>query len=227
MILSMADWDSLWLSFKLASISTVILMCLAIPLAIWLTFNKSKYKAIFSSILTLPLILPPTVLGFYLLVLMGPQGFIGHFLNSLGFPQLTFSFTGLVIASVIYSLPFVLLPIQSAFSNIGNAAMEVAETLGASRLDSIVNILLPQAKLGIIGAAIIGFAHIVGEFGLILMIGGNIPQKTQVASIQMYNHFEAYEYAQANNLALVLLGFSFVVLTVIYFLNNHLKPNSK
>lgn len=223
MMLSIADWNALWLSCKLGTISTAILLIIAIPLGMWLAFTPLRYKAIISSILTLPLILPPTVLGFYLLLWMGPRGFIGHLCSVFGVKQLTFTFTGLVIASIIYSLPFVLLPIQNTFSAIGKSSLEVAATLGAKPLDGIIHILLPQAKFAIISAGIIGFAHTIGEFGVVLMLGGNIPQQTQVASIQIYNHFEAYEYSQVNHLALVLLGFSFTILLFIYILNHKSK----
>ena len=219
MILSAEDCGALWLSLKLAAISMIILLAIAIPLAMWLTFSQSRYKAVISAILTMPLILPATVLGFYLLLLMGPHGLIGHWCNALGIQRLPFTFSGLVIASIIYSLPFVVLPIQNTFFSIGRSSLEVAATLGAKPLDAIFNILLPQAKVGIISAGILGFAHTMGEFGIILMLGGNIPQQTQVASIQIYNHFEAYEYTQANHLALVLLGFSFIVVLAIYLLN--------
>lgn len=220
MILGSSDWESLWLSLKLAIITTVILVVISIPLAIWLTFKQQRYKTVISSFLTLPIILPPTVLGFYLLVLFGPNGFIGRLCSFWGIKQLTFTFTGLVFASVIYSLPFVVLPIQNTFSAIGKSCLEVSATLGAKPLDSIINVLLPQAKVGIVSAAVIGFAHTIGEFGIVLMLGGNIPGKTQVASIQIYNHFEAYEYGQANYLAIVMLGFSFIVLLLIFVLNH-------
>jgi len=220
MILSTNDWASLWLSLKLAAISILILLIIAIPAAYWLTFSRSRYKIIISPVFTLPLILPPTVLGFYLLLLMGPQGVIGHLCQVLGIEQLTFSFSGLVVASIIYSFPFVVLPIQNTFSVIGKSSLEVGATLGAKPFDSIINILLPQAKIGIISAGVIGFAHTIGEFGIVLMIGGNIPGKTQLASVQLYNHFEAYEYSQANHLALILLGLSFIILLILYMLNH-------
>ena len=226
MILSSSDWQSLWLSFKLASISVSLILIIAIPLALWLTFGRSRYKVFVSTVLTLPLILPPTVLGFYLLLLIGPHGVIGQLCTLLGIEPLAFTFRGLVIGSVIYSLPFVLLPIQNTFSVIGKNSLEVAATLGARPLDCIINILLPQARLGIMSAIVIGFAHTIGEFGIVLMIGGNIPNKTGVASIQIFNHFEAYEYGSANNLSMILLGFSFVVLLTIYLINNKFRKLS-
>ena len=155
---------------------------------------------------------------------MGPHGLVGKLCLQLGIPLLPFSFSGLVVASIIYSLPFVVMPIQNTFLAIGKSSMEVAATLGTKPLDCIFSILLPQAKIGIISAAVIGFAHTVGEFGMILMIGGNIPQKTQVAAIQIFNHFEAYEYPQANHLALIMLGFSFIVLIFMYLLNHKFNP---
>lgn len=225
-MLNSDDWASIYLSMKLAFTSTVILLLIAIPLAMWLAFKPSNFKAVISSLVTLPLILPPTVLGFYLLLAMGPHGLVGQICLKLGIPLLPFSFSGLVIASIIYSMPFVVMPIQNTFLAIGKTSLEVAATLGAAPTDRIFSVLLPQAKIGIISAAVVGFAHTVGEFGLILMIGGNIPQKTQVAAIQIYNYFEIYEYSQANHLALFLLGFSFVVLIFVYILNHKLNPLS-
>lgn len=219
-MLSLEDWNSLWLSLELASVSTILLLVIAIPLALWLAFSRSRFKALIYSLVTIPLILPSTVLGFYLLLAMGPHGFIGALCHRLGINQLPFTFNGLVIASIIYSLPFVMQSLQNTFVLIGRTPLEVASTLGASKLDALFNIMLPQARLGIISAAILGFAHTIGEFGIVLIIGGNIPQQTQVAAVQIYNHIEAYEYSQANKLSLILLGFSFIVIVFIHLLHS-------
>lgn len=220
MTISPDDWGALLLSLKLAIVSTFILLLITIPLSYWLTFRQTPLKIVASSIVTLPLILPPSVLGFYLLLILGPNGIIGKFCHAIGIDSFAFTFNGLIIASIIYSLPFVVQPIQNIFNNIGLAPLEVAATLRASPLDTFCNILLPQAKFGIIGAAILGFAHTIGEFGMVLMIGGNIPGKTQVAAIQIYNHVEAYEYSQANQLSVLLLVFSFIVLIIMYLINH-------
>jgi molybdate transport system permease protein len=186
------------------------------PLAWWLTRTNSSWKGIINAVVALPLVLPPTVLGFYLLVLMGPAGVIGKLTNWLGLGTLPFTFPGLVIASVLYSMPFVVQPLQAAFAMIGKHPLEAAATLRASPLDTFFSVVVPLAKPGFLTAAILGFTHTVGEFGVVLMVGGNIPDKTRVVSVQIYNHVEALEYTEAHWLAACLLLFSFTVLLVLY-----------
>ena len=215
-MLTPADIGALWLTFKVASITTLILLLLGTPFAWWLTNTRSRWKPFLNALIAMPLVLPPTVLGFYLLILMGPQGPLGQLSNSLGMGTLPFTFSGLVFASCIYSLPFVVQPLQNSFESIGQRPLEVAATLRASPLDTFFSVVMPLAKPGFLTASILGFAHTVGEFGVVLMIGGNIPDKTRVVSVQLYNHVEALEYTQAHTLAAILLGFSFVVLLVMY-----------
>ena len=215
-MLTSADIGALWLTFKVASITTLILLLLGTPLAWWLSNTQSRWKAFLNALVAMPLVLPPTVLGFYLLILMGPQGPLGQLSNTLGLGTLPFTFSGLVFASCIYSLPFVVQPLQNAFENIGARPLEVAATLGASPIDTFFSVVIPLAKPGFLTASILGFAHTVGEFGVVLKIGGNIPDKTRVVSVQLYNHVEALEYTQAHTLAAILLGFSFVVLLIMY-----------
>ncbi|QLC72908.1 molybdate ABC transporter permease subunit [Pseudomonas sp. LPB0260] len=216
MPLSQADLDAILLTLQLASLTTVLLLLLGTPMAWWLARTGSWLKRPVGAIVALPLVLPPTVIGFYLLVSMGPHGFLGQLTQGLGLGTLTFSFSGLVIGSVIYSLPFVVQPLQNAFEAIGRAPLEAAATLRAGPWDAFFSVVLPLARPGFVTAAILGFAHTVGEFGVVLMIGGNIPGKTQVASVQIYNHVEALEYAQAHWLAGGMLAFSFVVLLALY-----------
>ena len=191
MILSDQDFTALFVTLKLASISTIILLILGTPLAWWLARSQWRFKYVVEAIIALPLILPPTVLGFYLLISLGPNGPLGSLLKMLGAAPLPFTFIGLVIGSVFYSMPFVVQPLQTAFSGIGQRPLEVAATLGASRLDRFVTIVLPMARPGFITASVLGFAHTLGEFGVVLMIGGNIPGTTQVVSIAIYDHEEA------------------------------------
>jgi molybdate transport system permease protein len=212
------------LTFQLATATTVLLLLLATPLAWWLSQSQSKWRAPIGALVTLPLVLPPSVLGFYLLVAMGPNGPLGQFTQSLGWGVLSFTFTGLLIGSIIFSLPFAVQPIQHAFESIGPRPMEVAATLRAKPLDAFFSVALPLAKPGLITAAILSFAHTVGEFGVVLMIGGNIPDKTRVVSTQIYGHVEAMEYAQAHVLAAGMVVFSFVVLLVLSFMR---KRNSR
>lgn len=218
-MLSSADWNAIWLSIELAGLTTLILIIIALPLAWWLAFHQSRLKAIIAALVALPLILPPSVIGFYLLVAMGPHGLIGKLCQTLGIELFPFTFNGLLIASIIYSLPFVVQPIQNTFSSIGKKPLEIAATLGAKPLDAWLNVVLPLAKNGILSAAVLGFAHTIGEFGIVLMIGGNIPHKTQLISLQIYNHVEEFEYAKAGQLSLILLIFSFAVLSCMYWLN--------
>jgi len=215
-MLTPADLDTLLLTIKVASIATLLMLLLGTPLAWWLARTRSAWKGIINAIVALPLVLPPTVLGFYLLVLMGPAGVIGKFTSWLGLGTLPFTFPGLIVASVLYSLPFVVQPLQTSFAMIGEHPLEAAATLRASPLDTFFSIVVPLAKPGFLTAAILGFAHTVGEFGVVLMVGGNIPDKTRVVSVQIYNHVEAQEYGEAHWLAGCLLLFSFSVLLVLY-----------
>jgi len=215
-MLTHADLDTLLLTFKVASISTALMLLLGTPLAWWLARTCSAWKGIINAVVALPLVLPPTVLGFYLLVLMGPAGVIGKFTNWLGLGTLPFTFAGLVIASVLYSIPFVVQPLQAAFTTIGEQPLEAAATLRAGPLDTFFSVVVPLAKPGFLTATILGFTHTVGEFGVVLMVGGNIPDKTRVVSVQIYNHVEALEYSEAHWLAGILLVFSFTVLLVLY-----------
>jgi molybdate transport system permease protein len=218
-ILSEQDLTALWVTIKLASVSTLVLLIIGTPMAWWLSRSQWRFKFIIEAIIALPLILPPTVLGFYLLISLGPNGPIGGLVSLLGGPPLAFSFTGLVIGSVFYSMPFVVQPLQNAFASIGNRPLEVAATLRASPLDRFLTIAVPMAKPGFITASVLGFAHTLGEFGVVLMIGGNIPGSTQVASIAIYDHVEALEYGQAHWLAGSLLLFSFLLLIIVYGAN--------
>ncbi len=213
------DWQAIWLTIKLASIVTVILLIIATPLAWWLSQTRHWSKQAVAAIVALPLVLPPTVLGFYLLITLGPNGVIGQLTERLGLGTLPFTFAGLVVGSLIYSLPFAVQPLQNAFANIGNRPLEVAATLGASPLDRFFSIVLPLAKPGFLTASVLTFAHTIGEFGVVLMLGGNIPGKTKVLSIAIYDHVETLQYAQAHRLAGAMLIFSFTVLVLLYLLN--------
>ena len=219
MILDQQDLTALWVTLKLASISTLLLLVLGTPLAWWLARSRWRFKLVIEALIALPLILPPSVLGFYLLLALGPNGPIGGVVDFLGGPPLAFSFSGLVIGSVFYSLPFVVQPLQNGFSSLGRRPLEVAATLGASPLDQFFSVAIPMAKSSFITAGVLGFAHTLGEFGVVLMIGGNIPGSTQVASIAIYDHVETLEYAQAHALAGCLLFLSFVMLLVVYGAN--------
>lgn len=216
MSLSSADFSAIWLTLKLASLTTLILLVVGTPIALWLSRTRSWLRGPVGAVVALPLVLPPTVIGFYLLLALGPNGFFGQLTQSLGLGTLTFSFSGLVLGSVIYSMPFVVQPLQNAFSAIGSRPLEVAATLRAGPWDSFFTVILPLARPGFITASILGFAHTVGEFGVVLMIGGNIPDKTRVVSVQIYDHVEAMEYAQAHWLAGAMLAFSFLVLLALY-----------
>ncbi|MFD1620639.1 molybdate ABC transporter permease subunit [Thalassotalea marina] len=216
MALSAHDWGAIGLTIKLATTVTVLLMLIGTPIAWWLANTQSRFKGVIGAVVALPLVLPPTVIGFYVLIAMGPSGFIGQLTNWLGIGTLAFSFWGLVIASMFYSLPFVVQPIQNAMEAIGRRPLEAAATLRASPLDQFFTVVLPLAKPGFISAMILGFAHTVGEFGVVLMIGGNIPGETQVVSVQIYEHVEALDYAQAHKLSFLMIAFSFVVLLSLY-----------
>ena len=213
------DLAAVWLTLKLASIVTVLLLIVGTPIAWWLARTRSRLKGAVGAVVALPLVLPPTVLGFYLLVAMGPNGPVGQFTQALGIGLLPFTFPGLVIASVFYSLPFVVQPIQNAFEAIGERPLEVAATLRASQWDAFWSVAVPLAKPGFLSGAILAFAHTVGEFGIVLMIGGNIPGRTRVVSVQIYDHVEALEYTQAHWLAGGMVLFSFLVLLGLYTFN--------
>lgn len=216
MPLSKNDLDAILLTLELASLTTVLLLIIGTPIALWLSRTGSWLKRPVGAVVALPLVLPPTVIGFYLLVSMGPKGFFGQLTQSLGLGTFTFSFTGLVIGSIFYSLPFVVQPLQNAFEAIGRSPLEAAATLRASPWDSFFSVVLPLARPGFVTASILAFAHTVGEFGVVLMIGGNIPGKTQVVSVQIYNHVETMNYAQAHWLAGGMVAFSFIVLLALY-----------
>lgn len=216
MSFSQADLAAIWLTIKLASTVTLLLLLVGTPIAWWLARTSSKWKGPIAAIVALPLVLPPTVIGFYLLVAMGPSGAVGQFTQSIGIGTLPFTFWGLVIASIFYSMPFVVQPIQNAIEALGERPIEAAATLRAGPWDTFFHVVLPLAKPGFITAAILGFAHTVGEFGVVLMIGGNIPGETQVVSVQIYEHVEAMEYGQAHALSALMITFSFIVLLALY-----------
>ena len=215
MPLSHDDLQAIWLTLKLASLTTVLLLALATPLAWWLAHARSRWAAVVGAVVTLPLVLPPTVLGFYLLVALGPQGWGGQLTQALGLGFLPFTFGGLVVASVIYSLPFAVQPLQRAFEAMGRRPMEVAATLRAGPVDAFFHVALPLARPGLLTAAILSFAHTVGEFGVVLMIGGNIPAQTRVVSTQIFGHVEALAYTQAHWLSAGMVAFSFTVLVAL------------
>lgn len=216
MSISAVDLAAIWLTLKLALTVTVLLLCIGTPIAWWLSQTRSWLKGPVSAIVALPLVLPPSVLGFYLLLLMGPNGPIGGVTEALGIGLLPFTFWGLVVGSSIYSMPFVIQPIQNSMEAMGQRPLEVAATLRAGPLDRFFTIVLPLAKPGLVTAAVLGFAHTLGEFGLVLMIGGNIPGATQTVSLLIYDHVETLEYGRANALSLGMLLFSFVVLLFLY-----------
>jgi molybdate transport system permease protein len=211
-----ADTVAVVLTVKLAGLTTLALLIIGTPIAWWLARSRSRLRSVVGAVVTLPLVLPPAVIGFYLLVLLGPEGPLGRLTQQFGLGLLPFTFAGLVVASVIYSMPFVVQPLQQAFAAIGEQPMEAAATLRASPLDAFVSVALPMARPGFVTAAVLGFAHTVGEFGVVLMIGGNIPGKTQVLSMAIYNHVEALEYESAHWLAGGMLCFSFLVLLLLY-----------
>ena len=215
-MLTEADYIALITTLKLAGLSTLLLLFIATPLAWWLARSTQRFKFVIEALVALPLVLPPTVLGFYLLIAMSPNGL-------LGFLSLPFSFTGLLFGSVIYSLPFVVQPLQNAFVSIGNRPLDVAATLRASSVDRFFSVVLPLARPGFLTAAVLGFAHTLGEFGVVLMIGGNIPGETQLASIAIYEHVEALDYVKAHTLSGILLLLSFVMLLVVYATNRNFR----
>jgi len=218
-----ADLTALLITLKLSATTMLILLVLGTPIAWWLATTRSRIRSIIEAMIALPLVLPPTVLGFYLLLAFSPDGPIGATTTALGLPSMAFSFWGLVLGSVLYSLPFVVQPLQTSFASIGRAPLEVAATLGAGRLDRFFSVVLPLSKLGYLTAAVLGFAHTLGEFGVVLMIGGNIPGETQVLSIAIYDHVEALEYGRAHWLAAGLLVSSFLVLLLVYGVNRRVN----
>ena len=211
-------WQAIGLTLKLAALTTIILLLVATPIAWWLSQTRSKWRAPLSAMVTLPLVLPPTVLGFYLLVLLGPQGWVGMLTQGLGLGLMSFSFSGILIGSIVFSLPFAVQPVQYAFEAIGRRPLEVAATLRATPLDAFFTVALPLAKPGLLTATVLTFAHTVGEFGVVLMIGGNIPGQTRVVSTQIFGHVEAMEYTQAHWLAAGMVIFSFAVLLCLSLL---------
>ncbi len=220
---SITDWGPVWLSLRLAAVTTIVLLIIGTPLAWWLARSRARAKTAVEAVVALPLVLPPTVLGFYLLIMLGPNGAIGRAWQSMGGEGLVFTFTGLVIGSVIYSLPFVVQPLQTAFQAVGKGYLEAAASLHASPVDRFFTVAVPLSRPGFLTAITLGFAHTIGEFGVVLMIGGNIPDKTRVISIAIYDHVEALDYSQGHLLSALMLGFSFVVLFAVYALNRRVR----
>ncbi|CAI07651.1 MULTISPECIES: molybdate ABC transporter permease subunit [Aromatoleum] len=216
MAIDAAGLAAIRLTLELAAVTTAVLLVVGTPIAWWLARTGSRWKGVVGAVVALPLVLPPTVIGFYLLVALGPHGPVGQLTQALGLGLLPFTFAGLVVGSVFYSLPFVVQPLQNAFEAIGERPLEVAATLRAGAIDTFFSVVLPLARPGFVTATILGFAHTVGEFGVVLMIGGNIPEKTRVVSVQIYDHVEALEYAEAHWLSAGMLVFSFVVLLALY-----------
>ena len=219
------DWPglgALWLSVKLAAITTLILLVVGTAIAWWLANTRSRAKPVIQSLVALPIVLPPTVMGFYLLILLGPYGAIGGWWVELTGSALTFSFTGLVIASCFYSLPFAVQPLLGAFESMGRKELEAARTLGASPSDAFFSIVVPLSAPGFLTALVLSFAHTLGEFGVVLMVGGNIPGETKLISIAIYDHVESLNYAAAHALSLTLLGFAFLILLTMFLLNRRL-----
>ena len=221
-LMEQLELGPVWLSIQLAGVTVLILLLIATPLAWWLAFTRSRSRAVIEAIVALPLVLPPTVLGFYLLILLGPTSTLGAFWVELTDSTLTFSFTGLVLASVIYSFPFAVQPLHSAFEAMGRGPLEAAATLGATPLQTFVRVASPLASRGYITAIVLGFAHTLGEFGVVLMVGGNIPGSTRVVSIAIYEHVETVNYAHAHILSAGLLVFSFTILLAVYVLNRRI-----
>lgn len=225
-MLAMQDLAPLWLSIRLATITTLVLLLLATPLAWWLANTQSRIKPGIQSLVALPIVLPPTVIGFYLLILLGPQGAIGSWWVDVTGSTLTFSFTGLVIASCFYSLPFAVQPLQSAFETLGRKELEAARTLGASPLDAFFSVVVPLSAPGFLTAIILSFAHTLGEFGVVLMVGGNIPGETRVISIAIFDHVESLNYGTAHVLSLTLLGFAFLILLAMFVVNRRMAKRA-
>ena len=217
--LSAEDLEAFGLTLRLAGAVTLLLLLLGAPLAWWLARTRSPFQRLVAAVVALPLVLPPTVLGYYMLLLLGPYGWVGKLMLSFGAQPLSFSFRGLVIGSMLYSLPFVVQPLQNAFQAIGARTLEVAATLRAAPLDRFISVALPMARRGFVTGAVLSFAHTLGEFGVVLMIGGNIPGRTQTAAIAIFNHVEVLDYASAQRLSLTLLAMSFVLLLIVYATN--------
>lgn len=213
------EWDPFLLTFKLAAVTTVILFVVSIPLAYWLTYSRYKIKYIVETLVSLPLILPPSVLGFYLLLAFSPQNAFGKFLDQYFNVRLVFTFEGLVVASILYSLPFMVQPVHNGFRMLPSSLLEASYTLGKGRLTTLLKVLLPNIRTSLITGMVLSFAHTVGEFGVVLMVGGNIPAETRVVSIALYDQVEAMQYEQANIYAITLLGFAFLTLSVVYVVN--------
>lgn len=218
-MITLAELTPVWLSLKLATVTTLILLGVGLPLSWWLSKKESVFCAPVNAIVTLPLVLPPSVLGFYILVALGPAGPLGRITEAMGLGTLNFTFTGLVIGSVLYSFPFMVQPLVTAFESVGTRPIEVAATLHCRPLDAFFHVVMPLAKHGIITGVLMSFAHTIGEFGVVLMIGGNIPNQTQVVSTEIYTYVEAMEYAKAHILAGGMLVFSFIVLLLLNCLN--------
>lgn len=215
-ILSGSDLQALWLTVELAGVVTLLLLLIGTPIAWWLARTRKPWKRVVGAFVALPLVLPPSVLGFYILLMIGPSGPIGAITNALGLPALAFTFWGLVVGSVFYSLPFMVQPLQASFEAIGNKPLEAAAALRASPIDAFFSVAAPMAAPGFLTASILTFAHTVGEFGVVLMIGGNLPGVTRVASVQIYDHVAALEYKEAQQLSLIMVLFSFIVLLFMY-----------
>jgi len=214
-------WQTLGLTFQLAAITTMVLLLIGIPLAYFLANSASRMKPVLEALISMPLVLPPTVLGFYLLILLSPESTVGRWFLETFNVRLVFSFAGLVLGSIIYSLPFMVHPIQSGFENLPRSFSEAAYTLGKSKMETLFKVLLPNIKPALLTGIVLSFAHTVGEFGVVLMIGGNIPNQTKVASIAIYDEVEGLNYAVANQYALILFLFSFVILLLVYLTNRH------
>jgi molybdate transport system permease protein len=210
------DAGAIWLTLKLAATTTLLLLIVGTPIAWWLARTRSRWRGPVGALVALPLVLPPTVIGFYLLLLMGPDGCVGRLTQALGMGTLPFSFAGLVVGSLVYSLPFVVQPLNNAFATVGRSPMEAAATLRAGPWDRFASVVLPLARPGYVTAAVLGFAHTVGEFGVVLMIGGNISGSTRVVSVQIYDHVEALEYGRAHVLAAGMVALSFLILLILY-----------
>ena len=219
----MLDWSPIWLSLKLATITTILLFIVATPISYWMSFSRSKLKPLISTLVSMPLVLPPTVIGFYLLIVFSPTSWLGSSLKSLFGLKLVFSFEGLVFASMIYSLPFMVQPIQSGFAGLPANLAEASAVLGKNRLVTLFRVLLPNISTSIITALVLTFAHTIGEFGVVLMIGGNIPGETQVVSIAIYDHVEGMEYENAHWLSAGLLLLSFLMLMTVYGVNRRFR----
>jgi len=217
--MTVADWSAIRLTAELAATTTLLLLLVGTPLAWWLARTRTRLKPLWSALIAMPLVLPPTVLGFYLLLLMGPQGPVGQLTQALGLGRLPFTFAGLVVASVFYSMPFVVQPLQQAFEAVAERTLEAAATLRAGAWDRFFTVALPLARPGLVTACVLGFAHTVGEFGVVLMIGGNIPGATRVLSVAIYDHVEASEYADAHRLAAFMVAFALLVLVTLYVVN--------